>query len=175
MKTKLEKIDRVISELETCAKQVKELIAEQSKEIPFVPKRGDFVYCEWGAGAFSIGIYDKTNRNINYFYVELIFNAGTPLQFKSNTVEDYLKRPATDQEKQLLLDKLHEAGKTWDEEKMEIVDWKWRAEQGEIYFTANKKEVKELVNHNDFIDECLFCAGNYFRTKKEAEEFKSTL
>ena len=84
-----------------------------------------------------------------------------------------LSAQPTEEEKKLLLDALHEKGKDWDFEKMEIVDYRWRAEIGGKYWYLDSfGDVDYSIEEYDRLDTCRFNFGNYFKTKKEAEAYR---
>lgn len=107
---------------------------------PFLPKDGDFVTYTYHNGNVYVAIFQCTDSNlIDNYYVDICLK---------NVAEEFLKkvsydngfdmgyserRPSTEEEKQLLLSKLHEFGKDWDAEKKEIVDWQWEPGLGETF------------------------------------------
>ena len=80
-------------------------------------------------------------------------------------------RPATEEEKQLLFDKLAEQGLRWNAEEKKVEKIRWRAEkEGFYYFFTTALNVakaeedgKEVANHR-------YAAYNYFRTEEQAEK-----
>lgn len=111
------------------------------------------------------------------------------LIFKKNTCSEYFSshynysgkdnnmwlidafRHATEEEKQLLFDKMKEQNLQWNAEEKRMETIRYRADVGkEYYFINSSLEVLK-------IDECwsVLCnehnsVGNYFRTKEQAEE-----
>lgn len=100
--------------------------------------------------------------------------------FKSHYNEGYEKdvsfnndafRHATEEEKRLLFDKMKEQGLQWNAEEKRVEKIWWRADVGEAYYFINSSlDVLKL-------EECwsILCnehniAGNYFRTREQAEE-----
>lgn len=80
-------------------------------------------------------------------------------------------RPATEEEKKLLIDKLAEAGKKWNPDTKQIEDVRWRAEKGEVYF--HLVENKEVVKQTDMrlaCDDRRYENGNYFKTREAAQK-----
>lgn len=86
-----------------------------------------------------------------------------------NELHDW--RLATEEEKQLLFDKMKEQRLLWNAKEKRVEKIRWRADVGkEYYFINSSLEVLK-------IDECwsVLCnehnsVGNYFRTKEQAEE-----
>lgn len=100
-------------------------------------------------------------------------------------------RPATEKEKKLLIDKLAEVGKRWNEEDKTIEDVRWRAEVGETFYYIDRDCMINSMNRNDFrylwkrydslaeqledermgnIEYMLWKKGNYFKTREAAEK-----
>lgn len=81
-------------------------------------------------------------------------------------------RLATEEEKQKLLDALHKDGKDWDAKNKKIVDYRWRAKQGEKYFYINTNYMYVNIVSDDLfnVDNARYENGNYFQTKEQAEQ-----
>ena len=101
---------------------------------------GDFVFMPCGANLTYIAIYEGIWDEMVKGYaitdkedVRVKDANMCPFEFFHEDSVDYIRK-ATEEEKQLLLSKLHEIGKDWDEEKKEIVDWKWEPNKGEEYY-----------------------------------------
>lgn len=79
--------------------------------------------------------------------------------------------PATEEEKKLLINKLAEKGKRWNEETRTIENVRWRAKEDELFyvvaFNARVDSIKD--SHNWFTDLC-YETGNYFKTREAAEK-----
>lgn len=85
-------------------------------------------------------------------------------------------RIATDEEKQLLFDKMKEQGLLWNAEEKRVEKFRWRAEEGKIYYyvsnemnvssTRCPKEGEYLYDYEG----SSFLSYNYFRTIEQAEE-----
>lgn len=120
------------------------------------------------------------------------------LIFKKNTCSEYFSshynysgkdnnmwlidafRHATEEEKQLLFDKMKEQGLQWNAEEKRVEKIRWRAKEGEEYFMieANIK-VKAYKDDDKWEDSLLYNAFNYFRTQEQtieaAKRVKETL
>lgn len=83
-----------------------------------------------------------------------------------------LFRHATEEERQLLFDKMKEQGLKWNAEEKRVEKIRWRAEKGENYFLLNRTtfEVDHYYECFDEVDAKLYKYGNYFRTREQAEE-----
>lgn len=95
----------------------------EPKKVKF--KKGDFVFTN-GPQGDSILIYSGSENKVICLY----FLSSGRIYFDGITSSDFI-RFATNSEKQLLLDKLHEAGKNWDSEKCEIIDLRYIPEIGD--------------------------------------------
>lgn len=80
-------------------------------------------------------------------------------------------RLATNEEKQLLFDKMKEQGLRWNAEEKRVEKIRRRAKKGENYyfFDANLL-VRSIDDTYSTFDNELWDAFNYFRTKEQAEE-----
>lgn len=166
-KEELKELDRVITTLVECAEKVKYLINEPEK---YTPKMGDFIYNEFAGGNY-IDIY----KNEKDFFASFKFEANNltlkpseiPYAWCSNI------RPATEEEKQILLNALHEKGKDWDFEKLEIVDYRWRAKiDNKYWYLDSFGRVQWSIEENYEGDTLRFNRGNYFKTIEEAESYR---
>ena len=83
-----------------------------------------------------------------------------------------LFRHATDEEKQLLFDKMKEQGLRWNAEEKRVEKNRWRAKKGDSYYFTDSTDASVLSNHenDDKIDYILWRSYNYFRTEEQAKE-----
>ena len=80
-------------------------------------------------------------------------------------------RLATEEEKQLLFDKMKERGLLWNAEEKRVEKIKWKAEYGKGYFgIGSQGDLVAYTADGSRFDENLHELGNYFRTKEQAEE-----
>ena len=111
---------------------------ENRKEQKYEPKDGDFIYLKWkGVKTFlpyeeeekeEIGIFKETVHNMLYCYVTYFvgddFKNNPTLMIPSDYIGNKIAnghtlmfdeiRPATEEEKKLLIEKLSEANKRWN-------------------------------------------------------------
>ena len=82
-----------------------------------------------------------------------------------------LFRHATEEEKQVLFDKMKEQGLRWNDEEKRVEKIRWRASLDEKYHHIGKRLIcnSEREEFHDF-DEEMWKVGNYFRTEEQAEE-----
>lgn len=120
-------------------------------------KKGDFIVTGTPSRAFAI--VDKQISE-NNFDLNVYFNISTGNFYKEYSANAfYSARLATDEENQLLLDKMHENGYDWDAEKMEVVKYRWKPEKGKPYIypslTNSKFYSTQLWDGGNF-DMCLY-------------------
>jgi hypothetical protein len=80
-------------------------------------------------------------------------------------------RHATEEEKQLLFNKMKEQGLQWNAEEKRVETIRWRAKKGEYYYHINADGFASTIKHTDYItDYYRYNFGNYFRTKEQTKE-----
>lgn len=80
-------------------------------------------------------------------------------------------RYATEEEKQELFDKMKEQGLKWNAEEKRVENIRWRAEEGEEYFSIDTAmRVRNFFEDFKEYDDFFYDAFNYFKTKEQAEE-----
>lgn len=80
-------------------------------------------------------------------------------------------RHATEEEKQILFDKMKEQGLQWNAEEKRVEKIRWRAEDGKVYYYIYNQGITIVDKENGFyVDENRYEFGNYFRTSEQAEE-----
>ena len=156
------------------------------KEEIFEPKDGD-VFCVDSLRPF-VGIvkeeysYGKPDKDRLYFSVGYWkqsgdMQLGTFCACNRNTEPNY--RPATEEEKQKLFDKLAEAGYEWDAEKKEIVKLKWKPKCTDTYWSFTLKDAEFIPLayywHNSEIGYKRLGKGWVFKTKEECQAFCNKL
>ena len=98
------------------------------KEVKFVPKDGDVVNADG-----CICIFKKERGSIISSFEAYIILNNQQLRIGINVF--YAKfRPATEEEKKKLFDKLAEEGYSWDAERKELVKLKWKPKEGDLYY-----------------------------------------
>jgi hypothetical protein len=170
--------EKLISTIIECAEQLKEMGVKMEK---YVPKKGDFCSWTWekdnGSGAENYCIFGNFP---NCLYLTAVSVKGAVIagddDFNEKIDFSYndIIRPLTKSEKQIVIDKLHEQGKDWDAEKMEIIDYQWRAEKGGLYwyYDAGFEELDYSTELFDNVDLKRYNCGNYFKTEAEAEAYR---
>lgn len=80
-------------------------------------------------------------------------------------------RHATEEEKQLLFDKMKEQDLRWNAEEKRVEKLLWRADAGEEYYFINSSlKVMKIEECWSVLCSEHYSANNYFRTKEQAEE-----
>ena len=80
-------------------------------------------------------------------------------------------RYATEEEKQLLFDKMKEQGLKWNAEEKRVEKINWRAERDKRYFIVGCSGNMGICTENDCrSDNHLYEFGNYFRTSEQTKE-----
>ena len=151
----------------------------EPKEEKWQPKDGDFYAADNEDGTSSPAIYNG-NYTPNFaslvpFYCgisdegKLVINSP---QKRFGFGECHEIRPATEEEKQRLLDALAKNGYRWNPEKKELERLpRWRAERFRSYFffSEDTLEVKFGKEVFDEVDDARYEAMNYFKTEEAAE------
>lgn len=141
----------------------------------YVPKDGDVVV----NGRF-IFIYNDWLTAEAYYYCGMNLTTSKTL-FPDGGHFGYVNqlRPATEEEKKLLFDKLKEEGYEFDFEKKELVKLKWKPKTGEIYYYPSMKPQKGRItsypkketNTELHFDKEIINTGWVFKTKEECQKF----
>lgn len=80
-------------------------------------------------------------------------------------------RHATEEEKQLLFDKMKEQCLRWNAEEKRVEHIRWRAKKGERYYSINCVMGSiRFIERGDICDNGLWNALVYFRTEEQAKE-----
>lgn len=132
----------------------------------YIPKDADSRPDESG----NVFIYNKTDGNRLKIYATTFrdeIRVGGLGRW--GHIYDNKHHLSTSEEKQRLIDALKSDGYQWNAEAKKIEKIRWRANKNETYYS---------VNITPFYDECLdfdndcYNAGNYFKTKEDAEKAK---
>ncbi len=140
----------------------------EPKEKEWNPQDGDFVTDELGG---TVAIYADTNFVGGIVtYAGYLGNNLTTVR-KSGWGMTMSYRPATEEEKRQLIDRLAKEGLRWnaEEKKLEPLP-RWRAEKYGDYYSiySNGCVIIEKEEYCEF-DTIRYNLGNYFKTKEAAE------
>ncbi|WP_314923026.1 hypothetical protein [Prevotella pallens] len=144
---------------------------EEQKEQEF--KDGDVLaYKNSSSNTFPF-IYKDTDEDGFYiFYVGV--DCSENIQLLDDADDRWGNAPlrlATEEEKQLLFDKMKEQGLKWNAEKKRVETIRWRApEKCNYWCCAIDLNVIKTADYRYEADHKMCDCGNYFRTKEKAEE-----
>lgn len=140
---------------------------EESKEQEF--KRGDVIVSKMNE-ILLVDVHCFENRILRSFvHIKqdgTLFNSSYSLWN-----EHHVWRLATEEEKQLLFDKMKEQGLKWNAEKKRVETIRWRADVGvKYYFVDSLLDVLYIKECWSNLCNKHYSARNYFRTEEQAEE-----
>lgn len=160
-----------------CKAEIKDgVITIEKEEKEF--KRGDVIVSKIDEILLVITYDFDSNLLTSFVNIDAHGNLFNNPYQKWNVSHDW--RLATDEEKQLLFDKMKEQGLRWNAEEKKVEKIRWRAvKEGFYYFLTTslnvakaEEDCKEVASHR-------YAACNYFRTeenaRKAAELVKGTL
>ena len=134
---------------------------------------GDILVTITGKSRDNAFIYKSTDKDgFHLYYVGIdsskqLFISTSPSNRWDNSNLDY----ATEEEKQLLFDKMKEQGLKWNAEEKRVEKIRWRAKKGEEYRFMNTDFTTVYTTElGDDIDTNRYNVFNYFHTKEQAEE-----
>ena len=140
---------------------------EESKEQEF--KRGDVIVSKMNE-ILLVDVHCFENRILRSFvHIQqdgIFFNSSYSLWNERHTW-----RLATEEEKQLLFDKMKEQGLKWNPKEKRVEKLRWRAEDGKEYYYVGNQGIL-MVDTEDGVcaDENRYEFSNYFRTSEQVEE-----
>lgn len=139
-----------------------------SPVVKFEPKDGDVVH----SGTSVIAIFKEINSETSYSAYAALEGGAFRLYFEHWNRRDL--RPATEEEKKRLFDKLAKKGLAWDAERKELVKIKWKPYEGgefwlPYYDTIKFAPTKRMFNLGR--DKNLLASDWYFKTEQECQEF----
>ena len=118
--------------------------------------------------------YNKNGYYVCHIYVS--YSAGYVIEVPTKDSLSFCGhkddvRLATNEEKQLLFDKMKEQGLLWNAEEKRVEKIRWRAEDGkEYYYVGNQGILMVDTEGGVCADESRHEFGNYFRTSEQDEE-----
>ena len=152
-------------------KQLKEKFSDEELGLNFVPKNGDIVsFCWDGDRAFNALaiIKGKTYLDPSAYYVYICLDKYKKL--RTDWFNLFNARPASQQEKQKLFDRMKEDGLQWNEKEKKVENIRWRAKFLEEYFFIDDfLEINSNEEDNTLVDKKMYNNGNYFQTKEKAK------
>lgn len=134
------------------------LVAVVNKE-----RRNAFIYKGTNTAGFHLYY-----AGINTFGDLLIYNSSDKYKWgRSNQILSH----ATEEEKQLLFDKMKEQGLCWNAEKKEVEKVRWRAKKGDRFYCFDTDfSVLDGLEEGSKLDDSSWRSYNYFRTAEQVKE-----
>lgn len=175
MKVELQNGDRITIP-EGCKAIVKDgsvIIEKGEKNETQEFKDGDVLVLVVNGKRCNTFIYKSTDkRGFHYYYVGLdVCNQISISESPSNRWSNNDLSYSTEEEKQLLFDKMKEQGLRWNAEEKRVEKLLWRADAGEEYYFINSSlKVMKIEECWSILCSEHYSASNYFRTKEQAEE-----
>lgn len=118
--------------------------------------------------------YNKNDYYVCHIYVS--YSAGYVIEVPTKDSLSFCGykddvRLATNEEKQLLFDKMKEQGLLWNAEEKRVEKIRWRAKYDEKYFTTSIcGQIRSFHERNDDYDNTYYDAYAYFRTEEQTKE-----
>lgn len=169
MKVELQNGDRITIP-EGCKAQINgnEVVVEkEGKSEDF--KRGD-ILVSLSNEIILVDDYDFEGGHLySFVHVDRSGQLSKEPYFQWNEWHDW--RLATDEEKQLLFDKMKEQGLQWNAEEKRVENIRWRAKKGEAYYRMGLGDVvfREIDVRTD-TDNVFYNTLNYFHTEEQTRE-----
>lgn len=136
-------------------------------------KDGDILVTFVDEERYNAFIYKDTDKNgFHSYYVGVdackqLSISTSPSNRWCNSNLSY----ATEEEKQLLFDKMKEQGLKWNAEEKRVERIRWRAEDGKKYYYVGNQGILMVGTEDGHItDKSRQEFYNYFRTREQAEE-----
>lgn len=141
------------------------VIEKEEKEF----KRGDIIVSKIDE-ILLVATYDfDSNLLTSFVNIDAHGNLFNNPYQKWNVFYDW--RIATDEEKQLLFDKMKEQGLRWNAEEKKVEKIRWRAKKGEAYYRIDLRgDVFCEIDRRTDVDNMFYDTLNHFRTEEQAEE-----
>ena len=136
-------------------------------------KDGDILVSVANGKRYNAFIYESTDKKGFHSYYIGIDVCGQ-LSFSESLSDRWCNDDlsyATEEEKQLLFDKMKEQGLKWNAEEKRVDYIRWKAKKdGGYHFVNTDLTICSTTELGDHIDVGHYDALNYFRTKKQAKE-----
>lgn len=157
-----------------CKATIKDgVIIFEKEEIVQDFKDGDILVTTIGKKRRNAFIYKGTDKNgFHSYYVGINADGLLSVNDSSNSRWGcYDLSYATEEEKQLLFDKMKEQGLKWNAEEKRVEKIRWRADVGvKYYFVDSLLDVLHIKECWSSLCNKHYSARNYFRTEEQAEE-----
>jgi hypothetical protein len=165
--------------LDATIEMVDGVMVVSPKEVKFEPKEGDVLSSFFNGkyqGTFVFEEASECGEAIFHFALDSDgkFTKGNGCNYFGYI---YDARPATEDEKKKLFNKLAEEGYEWKADTKELVKLKWKPKDGETYFSAIFSNIDFLfstcshIYTGHFTDEMTIKKMRAFKTKDECQLF----
>ena len=136
-------------------------------------KDGDILVSVANGKRHNAFIYESTDKKGFHSYYIGIDVCGQ-LSFSESLSDRWCNDDlsyATEEEKQLLFDKMKEQGLKWNAEERKVEKIRWRAKDGVVYYCIDNQGITIVDRENgDCVDKNRYKFNNYFRTSEQAKE-----
>nr|DAX75877.1 MAG TPA: hypothetical protein [Caudoviricetes sp.] len=136
-------------------------------------KDGDILVSVVNGHRYNAFIYKSTDkRSFHSYYVGLdVCNQISVSDSPSNRWSSSNLSYATEEEKQLLFNKMKEQGLQWNAEKKEVEKVRWRAKKGDRFYCFDTDfSVLDGLEEGSKLDDSSWRSYNYFRTAEQVKE-----
>lgn len=132
---------------------------------------GDILACNEKLGRCPFIFKGHDEKGFSKFYTGIGCGGDLIISTSSNERWDKAELSyATEEEKQLLFDKMKEKGLHWNSEEKKVENIQWRAEYDEdYYYLGLNGEIYKEQEMGYAVDDERYNFGNYFRTREQAE------
>lgn len=154
-----------------CKAEIKDGVITIEKEKPRF-KDGDIVVSIEKANNICPFVYKKeADRGTYEYYAAITIYKNLIVSNGFDYWKAAASRLATEDEKQLLFDKLKEQGLRWNAEEKKVEKIRWRAKEDDAYYYI-PATLEASMDHDNMmdIDTKKFLSYNYFKTREQAEK-----
>lgn len=136
-------------------------------------KDGDVLVSVVNGHRYDAFIYENTDeKGFHSYYVGI--DVGGQLSFSESLSDRWCKDDlsyATEEEKQLLFDKMEEQGLKWNAEEKRVEKIRWRVKEGDKYhYIFSTLEVSDTTYYDNDAHRLRVENYNYFRTQEQTTE-----
>ena len=141
--------------------------SEEPKIKKYRFKKGQFVKFQNSGNIIILSKDTPDNKRGETFYKSCFIKIRKDgsLEYDGGTA-DIIE--VTEDEKQFAISKMHEAGKDWDEEKCEVIDYVWKPKEGEIFVFITSDGVSTVFYYEKYHSD-LIKINNCFKTYELAQ------
>jgi hypothetical protein len=169
--------------LDATIEMVDGVMVVSPKEVKFEPKEGDVLSSFFNGKYQGTFVFEEASECGEAIFHFALDSDGRFIKGNGCNYFGYIydARPATEEEKKLLFDKLKEKSWEWDVENKELVKLKWKPKVGDTYFRTDFNRCMFICyegiyryDTNRYIKDYVE-KGWCFKTKEECQEFCNRL